>query len=88
MCYLQRYGYVLDCTDVASGNEFRFEVLITEAVDLSILCPNKELLALSSESNGGHPLLQLDFPNVGEGKGKKEADNEHCKINTVKLILL
>lgn len=63
---LQRKCYILDSIVVAGGNELRFEVHITEAVYLSSLCPNIELLALSSHSNGGHSLFQLDFPNVGK----------------------
>ena len=81
MCYLQKYGHVLDCAVVAGGNELRFEVLITEAVHLSRLCPYKELLALSSESNGGHALIQLDFPDVGEEKEKKKEHQFYYKGN-------
>lgn len=46
--HLQGDGYVFDSAAVASRYEFRFEVLITEAIHLTSLCPNKELLALSS----------------------------------------
>lgn len=66
-CHLQRDGYVLDAVYVSGGYEFSFEVVITEAVHLSVLCANKELLSLSSCSDGGHPLFQLDFPKYDQG---------------------
>lgn len=55
---------------MAAGNEFGFKVVIAEAIHLSSLSANKELLVFSSQSDGGHPLIQLDFPDVeAERKG-------------------
>lgn len=69
--YLQTNGYIFDGTAVATGNEFRSEVLAAEAIHLSSFCANKELLAFSTESYGGHRLLQLGLSAGKRGRGQR-----------------
>lgn len=76
--HLQTHGNVVDRTAVAAGNEFSFEVVVTETVYLGCLGADKELLTLSSEGDGGHSFIQLHRSVQRE----KEDDHENRKCFT------
>lgn len=73
--HLQTHGHVVDCTAVAAGNEFGFEVVVAEAVHLGCLSANKELLTVSSEGDGGHSLIELHL----SVQRQKAEDHENIK---------
>lgn len=55
---------------MAAGDELRSEVPAAEAVHLSSFRAHKELLAFSTESYGGHRLLQLGLSEGERARGQ------------------
>lgn len=79
--HLQTHGQVVDSAAMATGNEFSLEFIMANAVNLSRLRANKEMLTLFSESDGSHSLIQLHLSVKRENK-----DNEGNRIFFNSLI--